>query len=320
MYSWGDDTSTWTGPGSYDYGSARRAYLDSLAKAGPRTYAARSEPDMKLVAPQKTIRSESKNPVVIAVDVTGSMAHWPAEIFDRLPLLYQTLTKYQPDVEFCFAAIGDASCDAYPLQVNDFAKETDLDAKLKALCAEGGGGGQHFESYELFAQHTASRCETPNATSPFLIVFGDEGFYPKVNPDQAAHYLGAGLEAEVDSQELWQSLLQKFDVYHLHKEYADLRLDKEIVSQWQSALGKQRVIPLFEAERAVDVAMGLIAKRWGHFGDFEDNLSARHDASESASVYASLRHVPAATTDGKSAMTRTGTAGKSTALDGEDDA
>ena len=36
------------------------------------------------------------------------MASWPFEIFDRLPLLFNTLSQYREDLEICFAAIGDA--------------------------------------------------------------------------------------------------------------------------------------------------------------------------------------------------------------------
>ena len=34
--------------------------------------------------------------------MTGSMQTWPAEIFDRLPLLYNTLAQYRPDLEVLF--------------------------------------------------------------------------------------------------------------------------------------------------------------------------------------------------------------------------
>ena len=46
--------------------------------------------------------------------MTGSMANWPFEIFDRLPLLYNTLSQYREDLEICFAAIGDAGVDRSP--------------------------------------------------------------------------------------------------------------------------------------------------------------------------------------------------------------
>jgi len=301
MYGWGPSTSGWKKPGSYGFDSAKSPYLDKLArdasKKGPRTYTRRSSPLKKLVDPKgKTISSDSENPLVIAVDVTGSMASWPGEIFDRLPLLYQTLSQYRDDLEVSFAAIGDATCDSYPLQVNDFAKGVDLEDKLKALCPEGGGGGQISESYELFAKFMLEKCETPNAKSPFLLIYGDEKFYNEVNPRQVEHYIGDKMQDPQNSNEVFKKLMQKFDLFFLHKPYGygdESMTDASVVQHWADAIGKQRILELPNAERAVDVAMGLIAKNWGEFDDFTGNLSARQDSKTAASVYSSLRYVDA---------------------------
>jgi hypothetical protein len=312
MYGWSGDTSDWRGSKKYSYDSARKPYLDKLAddakKLGPRSYRTRREPDMKLVdAKGKDIKSDATDLVVVGVDVTGSMASWPAEIYDRLPLLYSTLSQYRPDVEFCFAAIGDATSDDYPLQVNGFAKGLDLEKKLKALGCEGGGGGQVFESYELFGYYLLNHCEMKNATSPFLFIYGDEKFYPKVDPSQVAHYVGDKLKAPLDSKEMWTKLGQKFNMYFLQKPYGDENeptVDRQVHGVWADALGAQRIIKLGDIkedpahpryQRAVDAAMGIVAKHWGKFGDFQDNLTGRQtDDSLRTSVYHSIRHVPAA--------------------------
>ena len=292
MYSWGDDTSTWK-KGGYKYDGARRSYLDKLskdsAKKGKRTYERRSEPDFKLVGTKdKIISSQSKNPLVIACDVTGSMSRWPLEIFDRLPLLYQTLSQYKSDLEVSFAAIGDAYSDRFPLQVNDFGKGTALDDHLKALFPEGNGGGTSQESYELFGHYMLKKSKTPNAEKPFMIIFGDEGFYPKINAAQVRHYLGGQMKKDADSNEMWKELGKKYDVYLLRKRYGHGEYDKKIISQWSEVIGEQKIIPVEKAERAVDIAMGLIARNWGHYGDFKTNLNARQDEKDQETVYKSL--------------------------------
>ncbi|MCJ7658320.1 MAG: hypothetical protein MUO67_04130, partial [Anaerolineales bacterium] len=115
MYSWDEDTSAWYGKGKYKYGAAgatkRRTAAERAKALGPRTYEKKHGAMEKIIDPSKHIRSESKNPLIVAVDVTGSMASWPFEIFDRLPLLYNTLSQYREDLEICFAAIGDAAYD-----------------------------------------------------------------------------------------------------------------------------------------------------------------------------------------------------------------
>ncbi|MFH1308193.1 MAG: hypothetical protein ABIH72_05050 [archaeon] len=308
MYAWGGDTDDWKGSKAYDFGSARARYDKIAVDAGPRSYMARSTPDMALVNPKgKIITSESENPIVIAVDVTGSMATWPGEIFDRLPLLYQTLSKYRPDLEICFAAIGDATCDSYPLQVNDFGKEAELEAKLKALGCEGGGGGHITESYELFGYFIQEHCKTPKAKSPFLLIYGDETFYDKVDRKQVRHYIGDDLQSELESAEVWRNLMQKFNIYFMHKPYGhgnESSTTKEVGENWGKVLGRERIIELpYEvegeggiiipgAQRAVDVGMGLIAKLWGEYTDFSINLDARHDDPMiKESVHKSLRYI-----------------------------
>ena len=164
MYSWDEDTGSWYGSGKYKYkgeGADKRARSAARAAAyGPRTYDRRREPVQKVVDPKKIIRTESKNPLIIGVDVTGSMSSWPSEIFDRLPLLYNTLSQYRPDLEVSFAAFGEAGCDTWPLQTTTFAGGFDLEQLLGSLYGEGGGGDAP-ESYGLFAHWVNTHVRIP---------------------------------------------------------------------------------------------------------------------------------------------------------------
>ena len=313
MYAWGNNANTFRGKTSYEYDSARRAYLNNLsAKAaakGPRTYSRGAAGDWDKVNPKdKDIESDSTTPIVVAVDVTGSMADWPGEIFDRLPLLYQTLSQYKEDLDISFCAIGDAHSDSFPLQVNNFAKELDLEDSVAALIPEGGGGGQARESYELFGAYMMDHCHIPNAVDPFLLIFGDEGFYDPINQNQVEHYTVKKTEFS-DSNAMWKALGQKFNVYHLHKPY--FNGDEPIVRQWSKALGPEKVVELPSKERAVDLAMGIVAKHWGQYGDFSVNLSARQpNSSVQNSVHHSLRYIPNKT--GSKSVLATGTLTKVT--------
>ena len=209
-------------------------------------------------------------------------------------MLYQTLSQYREDLEVCFAAIGDANCDQWPLQVNDFGKDLELEEKIKAIGCEGNGGGQISETYELFAYFMQEKCKTPNATSPFLLIFGDEKFYPEVNPGQVEHYIGDKPEAPVEAKGLWKGLMQRFNLFFLHKPYGygtEPGVTREVGDYWADTIGEQRVIELPNKERAVDVAIGLIAKHWGEYGDFTDSLNARQDDKDAKSVHGSLRFI-----------------------------
>lgn len=278
MYSWDDSTSDWRRPGRYRFDKAlsrlRAEDAERAREAGPRAYHNRNAPLEELTTPRKDITSHSANPLIVATDVTGSMQTWPFEIFDRLPLLYQTLSQYRPDLEVSFGAIGDAGCDQYPLQVCDFAKGFTLENQLKALYGEGGGGDAP-ESYGLFAYYVRHHAHIqPLKERPFLIVFGDITMHERVPGDQVQHVIGDRMQGAISAVELWQEVSTRWNVWFLRRQG---RQGDEIDRQWSRAIGEQNIVHIHDELRAVDYAMALIARHWGRINDFKDNMRARQD-------------------------------------------
>ena len=277
MYSWDGDTSSWYGKSSYSYskrGAAKRTDAAKRAEAaGPRSYETKSAPNSKIIDPSKKISSTSKNPVIIAIDVTGSMSTWPFEIFDRLPLLYNTLSQYRDDLEICFVAIGDAKVDRWPLQVTPFATGYDLEQLLGSLYGEG-GGGDAAESYGLFAHWVNTHVSVTQADEkPFLIVFGDAPMHEITSAAEIDHFLGDTLNHEVNSIEAWKKVGKNWNTWFLRRP-TTARGDF-VDRQWGKAIGEQKIFHIEDEQRAVDYAMGLIARAWGYFGNFQDNMRAR---------------------------------------------
>lgn len=286
MYTWSEDPSTWYGKGKYEYGAAGAATRAAAASrektCGPRTYADKSGPMETVIDPRKRVRTESANPLVIAVDVTGSMASWPFEIFDRLPLLYNTLSQYREDLEVCFAAIGDAAVDQWPLQVTTFASGFDLEQLLASLYSEGSGGDAP-ESYGLFAHWVNTHVEIPNAKEPpFLIVFGDVTMHPKIPSGQIDRYLGDRVWSDVDALEAWKKVSQKWNTWFLRRPTG--KKGDVVDQQWGKAIGAQKIFHIQDEQRAVDYAMGLVARAWGRFDDFVKNMRARQSDEKVAQV------------------------------------
>jgi hypothetical protein len=286
MYSWDEDTSSWYGSGTYSYGTRGAGLRKSAAKRaeahGPRTYKQRERPNIKIIDPSKRVRTESMNPLIVAVDVTGSMASWPFEIFDRLPLLYNTLSQYREDLEICFAAIGDAAVDQYPLQVTSFASGFDLEQLLGSLYGEGGGGDAP-ESYGLFAHWVNTHVEIPNVEEqPFLIVFGDVSMHPFVSKEQIREYLGDRVSANVDSLKAWNQISTTWNTWFLRRPTG--KEGDFIDKQWGKAIGEQKILHIQDEQRAVDYAMGIVARAWGHFSNFQDNMRARQSEEKVSMV------------------------------------
>lgn len=283
MYSWDEDTTDWRGKAGYAYrteGSDKRKASAARAKAaGGRTYKAKSGPNEKIIDPTKHISTSSPNPIIVAVDVTGSMANWPFEIFDRLPLLFNTLSQYRDDLEICFVAIGDAAVDQWPLQATTFASGFDLEQLLGSLYGEGGGGDAP-ESYGLFAHWVNTHVTLPDTLTekPFLIVFGDATMHETTPKTQISHYLGDRVTRNVNSIEAWQQVTKNWNTWFLRRPTGKKgdRVDK----QWGKAVGEQKIFHIDDEQRAVDYAMGLIARSWGFFGDFQDNMRARQDEAK----------------------------------------
>jgi ribosomal protein S27AE len=54
--------------------------------------------------------------------------------------------------------------------------------------------------------------------------------------------------------------------------------------QWGKAIGEQKIFHIEDEQRAVDYAMGLISRAWGHFPDFQENMRARQSEEKVAEL------------------------------------
>ncbi len=277
MYSWDGDTSNWHGAGQYAYtGNAqrRKATAAQAQAAGPRNYTRKSAPNEKVTDAKKHVSTTSTNPIIVMVDVTGSMRHWPFEIFDRLPLLFNTLSSYREDAEICFMAVGDSLCDRWPLQVTSFASGFDLEQLLDSLYGEGGGGGNGGESYGLAAHWINTHVETPNAKEkPYLIVFGDEPIHKTVDKEHILTHMGDKPLRSVNAIRAWKKTARNWNTWFLRRpvsHYGDRPIE-----DWSRAVGANRIFDIDDEQRAVDYAMGIISAGWDKLGDFEQNMLAR---------------------------------------------
>ncbi len=244
----------------------------------------------------KVLLTKASFPLVIGVDVTGSMSTLPALIFEKLCILYNESLFFLPEelkdsFEISFGAIGDAYSDAHPLQITDFGKGFELDQNIKSLYPEGGGGGQARETYELFAYFYTTHCEIPNAISapkPMFFFIGDEGYYSKVNRSHIMKLIGDKPRTDQISKEVFAELKKKFDVYILRIKYGSEKEEAEINKMWVDVLGKERVIMLVEPRRVVDTILGLIAANVDKFDKFKERIEIRQTPEQVDQVFSTL--------------------------------
>ena len=243
----------------------------------------------------KVLLTKAHFPIVVAVDVTGSMKTLPQLIFEKLCLLYNEVLFFLPEelkesCEISFTAIGDAYTDSYPLQITDFGKGFELDKNIKSLYPEGGGGGQARESYELTAYFYAKHCEMPNILvkpRPLFIFIGDEGFYSKVNRGHIMNLIGDKPKTDLIAKDIFDDLKSKFDVYILRVEYGG-DAEEGIHKMWKEVLGSERVLMLKEPRRVVDTILGIIAATVDRFDSFKERIQIRQTPEQVDQVYTSL--------------------------------
>lgn len=238
------------GGSSYNVGVGRASRGRSYSNDADETYSKTKKAHVDVLPTgDRRVWTDAKNPIVIALDVTGSMGDSAKIMFDKIPMFWGQIEQkaYLADPAISFAAIGDVYCDEVPLQVTQFEKAKAIHPWLKKIWLEGGGGGQTMESYDLAALFFLEKCSVPGMEHGFFFYIGDEGYYPELDGK--------------DTIPIFRELMSRFDTFFIHWPYGQSPHDDErIVKDWKRVMGERFVI-LKDPKAIVDVMLGLIAMR-----------------------------------------------------------
>lgn len=156
-------------------------------------------------------------PIILALDVTGSMGSACAAVARQLDKIITGLYEDVKDVEFMVMGIGDFSYDDAPLQVSQFESDVRICDQLGKIYFERGGGGNGFESYTAawyFAlNHTDLDC-WKRGKKGIIITMGDEPLNPYLPGRQFDRILGYASQ-DVNTVDLYGQVIEKFDIYHI---------------------------------------------------------------------------------------------------------
>lgn len=157
-------------------------------------------------------------PVILALDVTGSMGAGSAEVAKKLNEVMTELYKKVNDVEFCVMGIGDLAYDDAPIQISQFESDIRIAEQLDKVWLEGGGGGNKFESYTaawyMGVYHTKLDCWS-RGKKGIIITMGDEMLNPYLPHRGLNEATGDRNQADVETGELYNIAKDKFDIYHI---------------------------------------------------------------------------------------------------------
>ena len=187
-------------------------------------------------------------PVILALDVTGSMGQGAVEVAKKLNEIMMLLYTKIRDVEFCIMGIGDIAYDSAPIQISQFESDIRIAEHLDKIYFEHGGGGNIYESYTaawyMGLHHTSLDAWKRNRRG-IIITMGDECINPVLNKGELTHFVGDSLQADIETTDLYPETINKFDIYHLSVDdkYTSYHYNKDrIDNSWQKYLDNKHYI------------------------------------------------------------------------------
>ena len=210
-------------------------------------------------------RDSQEHPTSVAIavifDVTGSMGNVPRVLQTKLGKLMRLLVQegYVEHPQMLFGAVGDAYCDAVPLQIGQFEAGLEMDDDLGKIFLEGGGGGQVHESYELalycMARHTAMDCYDKRGKKGYLFTIGDEKPYPAVSRQQVHQHMGDRCPRDIAIEQMIGEVQQRYEHFHIIPTQTSHGQSQDVQARWRALLG-ERVL-LLDDEAAVCETIAL---------------------------------------------------------------
>ena len=185
-------------------------------------------------------------PVILALDVTGSMGRAATMCAGKLDEIMTELYGEVKDVEFLMMGIGDLACDDAPIQASQFESDIRILDQTTKIYFEGGGGGNAFESYTAAwyfgLYNTDLDCWKRNKKG-IIITMGDEPLNPYLPGEELSYVMGTSTQ-DVDTEELYKEVLKKYDVYHIAitNESSYWRYEERIKNSWGKLLNQHLII------------------------------------------------------------------------------
>lgn len=145
------------GGGCYSYIRDNARKLSNSHMSREEVFQQRSmSPDMDIKNKVRECKDSEEHPetlpIIIALDVTGSMGMIPHKLItsDFPEIMKKIMDEGIAHPQVCFLGIGDQYSDLAPIQVGQFESSDELlDRWLKTIWLEGHGGGNGGESYNL---------------------------------------------------------------------------------------------------------------------------------------------------------------------------
>ena len=158
-------------------------------------------------------------PVILALDVTGSMGNSCKETAEALGVIMTSLYEKHKDIEFCVMGIGDLAYDSAPIQMSQFESDVRIAEALDKIFMEHGGGGNAYESYTaawwMALNRTSLDRITKQGKKGIIITMGDEPLNPYLPKDRLNAAVNGNAQDDINTEDLYEKVTEKFDVFHI---------------------------------------------------------------------------------------------------------
>lgn len=158
-------------------------------------------------------------PVILALDVTGSMGEACRETAEALNVIITSLYEKYKDIEFCVMGIGDLECDYAPIQMSQFESDVRIAQALDKIYMEHGGGGNRYESYTaawyVGLKKTKLDCYDKQGRKGIIITMGDEPLNPVLHRSELNEFANVHEQDDVKTEKLYAEAREKFDIFHI---------------------------------------------------------------------------------------------------------
>ena len=184
-------------------------------------------------------------PVIIALDVTGSMGSTAIEVQKKLNPIMVEIYKRVKDAEIMIMAIGDLAYDDSPIQISQFESDIRIAENLDKIYFENGGGGNDYESYTAAWYMGLKHCKLDcwkRGKKGLIITMGDEPINPYLPCNQLNEATGDTCQSDIETPNLFKEASEKFDIYHISVESRSYPNQARERSTFAKVIGEQHAL------------------------------------------------------------------------------
>ena len=205
-------------------------------------------------------------PIILALDVTGSMGNTAIKIQKLLNPIMNSIYEEVKDAEIAIMAIGDCIYDNCPIQMSQFESDIRIADNLDKIYFENGGGGNQWESYTaawyMGLRHTRLDC-WKRGRKGIIITIGDEKLNPYLPREGIRHgrglcgATGDKLQDDIETIDLYREAKEKFDMFHICVESESYPNQENNLKTFQKVMGKCHAT-ISSVENIADVIVNAI--------------------------------------------------------------